>query len=168
MTTLLIFLTMVLVILIVRSILKLGGKVEREKTAPSEVAISAELGLDESHKLGNVMSKTWEYFDSHPGTDAATMIHAVLHDRACLVTENMDGNGRRVVTVSFIIDDDYKLPDFSLNAEGQPEAVIEGPGARIKTGEVIKTVLEISDESLVSYQLAGSGGPEHYFDFIRQ
>lgn len=167
MKALLILFIIALVILIIRCILKSDRKVGREKIAPSEVTLASELGLDESHRLGNVMCKTWNYFDANPGSDALTEIHSIVYDRACLVTEKMEESGSKVVIVSFIIDDDYQLPDYPLNAEGQPEAVFEGSDARDKAEDIIKAVLNLSDDSRVSYQLAGSDGPEHYFEVIQ-
>ena len=168
MKTILILLTLAFLILIIRAILKSRGKVEREKTAPSEVAIASELGLDESHRFGNVMDKTWEYFDSHPGTDAGTYIHSIIHDRACFVSEVLHEEKGKAVKLTFDIDDGVILPHFPLNADGQPGTTLYGPDARHKAGEIIKSVLELTDGSLVSHQIAGSDGPEHYFDIIRQ
>ncbi|MBP5487554.1 MAG: hypothetical protein J6Y06_08005 [Bacteroidales bacterium] len=167
MKALLILFIIALVILIIRCILKSDRKVGCEKIAPSEVTLASELGLDESHRLGNVMCKTWNYFDANPGSDALTEIHSIVYDRACLVTEKMEESGSKVVIVSFIIDDDYQLPDYPLNAEGQPEVFFEGPNARYQAEEIIKSVLELTDESHVSYQLAGSDGPEHYFNILK-
>ena len=163
----LIILAIAIIALIVWNILKTGRKVDQEKVGPYEVSLAADLDLDDSHKIGNVMRQTWDYFDANPGTNALTEIHSIDYDRACLITEKSDENGSRVVTVSFIIDDDYQLPDYPINAEGQPEVVFEGADARDKAEEIIKRVLELSDGSLVSYQLAGSDGPEHYFEVIQ-
>ena len=166
MKLILLIILLVLFGLLIWGIISTRKTIDNEIVEPDEVALVAEFGLDDTHKIGKVLRQTWDYFDTNLNTDAITEIRSVVYDRACLVTEKIDENGRRVTIVTFIIDNYYKLPDYPMNSEGQPEVIFEGPSARNKAEAIIKKVLKLTNESRVSYQLAGTNGPEHYFDII--
>ena len=85
----------VLVVLFVFAIQRKRSDVDQEKLRPEEVGLIAEAGLDEPHRLDNILRQTWAYFDAHPGTSELTEIHSLMNDAGCQVFEQFDEHGEK-------------------------------------------------------------------------
>lgn len=154
----------VLVVLFVFAIQRTRAHVNQEKLSPDEVGLIAEAGLDESHRLDNILRQTWAYFDAHPGTSELTEIHSLMNDAGCQVFEQFDDRGEKTTVLLFALRDDFSVPDYLRTEDAPPQIVLKGPDSREKAADIIKKTLGISDESRLPYQLAGSDGPDHFFD----
>lgn len=159
-TILLIACLVVLVLAIQRNRIK----AEDEKIRPDEVGLIAELGLeDEKYRLDYILKQTWAYFDAHPGANELTEIHSIVYGNACQVFEEKEEDGQLCTVIVFGKDDQFPAPDCLGGEDNQQQVVLKGLDAREKAAGIIKEYLQVSDESRLSYQLAGSDGPDHYF-----
>lgn len=153
-----------LVILIVFAIQKTRKQINHEEIRPDEVGLIAEAELDESHRLDNILRQTWAYFDAHPGTTELTEIHSLVDDAGCQVSEQLDEHGEKTTVLLFALREDFSIPDDLKTEDASSRVILRGPDAREKAAVIIKKTLAISDESRSPYQLAGSDGPDHFFD----
>lgn len=154
----------VLVVLFVFAIQRKRSDVDQEKLRPEEVGLIAEAGLDEPHRLDNILRQTWAYFDAHPGTSELTEIHSLMNDAGCQVFEQFDEHGEKATVLLFALREDFSIPDDLRTDDSPSRVILKGPDARERAAAIIKKVLKISDESRSPYQLAGSDGPDHFFD----
>lgn len=154
----------VLVAFLVFAIQRTRAHVNQEKLRPDEVGLIAEAGLDESHRLDNILRQTWAFFDAHPGSAELTEIHSLVNDNACQVFEQFDDHGEKTTVLAFALRDDFSVPDYLRTEDAPPQIILRGPDAREKAAAFIKKTLAITDESRSPYQLAGSDGPDHFFD----
>ncbi len=152
------------VVLVVFAIQRTRSHVDQEKLKPDEVGLIAEAELDESHRLDNILRQTWAYFDAHPGTTELTEIHSLVDDAGCQVSEQLDEHGEKTTVLLFALREEFSIPDDLKTEDASSRVILRGPDAREKAADIIKKTLAISDESRSPYQLAGSDGPDHFFD----
>ena len=163
MNTVLLGLLIIGIVLLVFAVLRVQKGIDKESINPSEIGLMADLDLDESFQLDKILHETWTYFDTHPGTEELTEIHSLVNDNACQIFEVYGESDERTTVVLFSLSDSFVAPDY-LNVEGGVARMeFKGADARQKVMIIIKEILQITDESRVPYQLAGSDGPISFF-----
>jgi len=152
-----------IIILLVIVVVRLQKSIDGESIKPSEVGLIADLDLDESYQLDCILRATWAYFDLHPRTLELTEIHSIINDNACQIFEEYGESEERTTVVLFSLSDSFAAPDYLKVEGGVARMEFKGGEARRKVVIVIKEILQITEESRVPYQLAGSDGPIRFF-----
>lgn len=151
------------IVLLVFAVLRVQKGIDKESINPSEIGLMADLDLDESFQLDKILHETWTYFDTHPGTDELTEIHSLVNDNACQVFEIGGETEGKTTVVLFCLSDSFVSPDYLVVNGGVSRMELKGADARQKVRILIKEILQITDESRVPYQMAGSDGPFRFF-----